>query len=324
MSRLSLSDSLVERILDSGYRVLITGATGWLGRASLEILGRVYGKGFVGSVNCFGSSRQTVHLRDGLSIDQQPLAAMGSVDRGRYILLHFACLAKDKVAGMSLDEYVATNRAISRISREAAERVGVDRIFLVSSGAVYQAMATTEPPSEPHPYGIMKLEEEHLFSSFAYDHAGSKVVTARLFNLSGPYVNKIKTYALSSFIEQIRDQGVGATIRINAPHPVIRSYVGVENLLNVAFAHLFDDTTAAYDHFDTAGDGEVEIFELAEIVRSIVNPAASILRPQFSAARADRYVGDGSKFRSLAVRYGIPLHDLHQQIRDTAEYLGAP
>jgi hypothetical protein len=93
--------------------------------------------------------------------------------------------------------------------------------------------------------------------------------------------------------------------------------------LNVAFAHLLDESTDTYDWFDTAGDCEVEVLGLAERVRAVVNPSISITRAALTSTEADRYVGDGTKFRFLASRYGLSLQDLDGQVRETAEYLGA-
>ena len=73
--------------------------------------------------------------------------------------------------------------------------------------------------------------------------------------------------------------------------------------------------------FDTAGEREVEMQELADAVRTVVAPAATVQRAAFSPHSADRYVGDGRIYRALVARYAIPEHDLQRQIADTAEYL---
>ncbi len=321
MTGLAFVPSIADRLLRGEYHVLISGASGWLGKASLEMLSNVYGDRFHDRVACFGTAPRALAMRNGLSIDQGSLGSMPCVERHRYILLHFACLANDKVSTMPLADYLARNRAISSLARAAAERVGVERVFLVSSGAVYRALAAPKVAASAHPYGALKLEDEVHFRRFAEDRTGRKVVTARLFNLSGPYINKLGTYALSSFVGQAREGGAGATIRINAGHPVVRSYIGVGNLLNVAFSQLLDDRAEAYDYFDTAGEREVEVQELADIVRAVVNPDAAVIRSPQESAQPDRYVGDGTRFRALAALHGISLDVLNQQVRDTAEYI---
>lgn len=73
--------------------------------------------------------------------------------------------------------------------------------------------------------------------------------------------------------------------------------------------------------FDTAGEREVEVQELADAVRAVVAPVATVQRAAFSPQNADRYVGDGRMYRALARRYGVTEHDLQTQIADIADYL---
>jgi nucleoside-diphosphate-sugar epimerase len=318
MTRLALPEPIAARLRDSGRRVLVTGASGWLGQAALEMLAYSLGPRWSERVACFGSAARTLRLRDGLELTQRPLAEMASLPRQPSILMHFAYLTREKVAGMPPDDYVATNRAISRLTVEAAARVGVDRVFLTSSGAVYAAMAAPTSTDPSLLYGRLKREDEELFAHFAAQAADRRVMTARLFNLSGPYINKLGSYALASFIEQARR---GSTIEIRAAHPVIRSYTSAENLLGVAFGGLLAEGGEPYLCFDTAGEREVEVQELADAVRDTINPEAMVQRASFSPAGADRYVGDGHVYHALAARHGVELHDLARQVADTAEYL---
>lgn len=319
MTRLALPERTAARLRESDYRVLVTGASGWLGQAALEMLARTLGPGWAERVHCFGSSPRRLELRDGLVVTQRPLAEMASLPRRPSMLLHFAYLTREKVSGMSPEDYVATNRAISAQTAEAAEQVGVDRVFLSSSGAVYAAMAAPQSADPSLLYGRLKLEDEALFAAYAARATGRRVMTARLFNLSGPYINKLGSYALSSFIEQARHN---STIEIRAPRPVIRSYTGVENLLGVAFGGLLADAGEPYLCFDTAGEREVEVQELADMVRTVVNPATVVQRASLARSGADRYVGDGRRYRMLMADHGVTPHDLLRQVADTAEYLG--
>ena len=318
MTRLELPEHVAAQLRDGGCRLLVTGASGWLGQAALELLARALGPRWGDQVQCFGSASRTLSLRDGLQVVQRPLAEMATLPRRPSILLHFAYLTREKVSGMSPHDYMATNRAITQQAAAAAERVGVDRVFLTSSGAVYAAL---EAPASTDPallYGRLKLEDEALFERFAERIPHCRVMTARLFNLSGPYINKLGSYALASFIEQARR---GSRIEIRADHPVIRSYTSAETLLGVAFGGLLAASGENHLRFDTAGEREVEVQELADTVRAVVAPAATVQRTAFSPDGADRYVGDGQLYRALAARLGVVEHDLPRQVRDTARYL---
>jgi nucleoside-diphosphate-sugar epimerase len=318
MTPLTLPEPLAARLRESGYRVLVTGASGWLGQAAVEMVAQALGPAWPARVLCFGSSARTLPLRGGRVAAQRPLAEMAALPTRPSVLLHFAYLTREKVADRSPADYVATNRAISQQAAEAAARVGVDRVFLSSSGAVYAALAAPASDDPALLYGRLKLEDEALFARFADQAAGRRLLTARLFNLSGPYINKLGSYALASFIEQARR---GGRIEIRAAHPVIRSYTSAENLLGVAFGALLAEGGEPAQCFDTAGEIEVEVQELADVVRAAVNPAASVQRAAYSPAGADRYVGDGRLYHELAARHGVTAHGLRQQVDDTARYL---
>src|SRR5206468_11290266 len=114
------------------------------------------------------------------------------------ILLHTAFLTKDCAARMSEADYVAQNQAIRLTVLDALDSVGVNRLFLASSGAAAHA---DDPAASPamRLYGSMKRDDEQIFADWA-DETSNRVVAARLFALSGPYINKPETYALASFI----------------------------------------------------------------------------------------------------------------------------
>jgi nucleoside-diphosphate-sugar epimerase len=315
MNPITLPPALAGRLRDSPWRVLVTGASGWLGRAALELLAHGLGPGWPGRVEAFGSSARRLALRDGVEIDLRPLSELGTLPPRPSLLLHFAYLTREKVAGMSPDDYIATNREITRTALDAGVRAGVERAVVASSGAVHAALAMPASPDPALLYGRLKLEDEALFASFAQEEPRRRALAVRLFNLSGPYINK--PYALSSFIEQART----GHLAVQARGPVIRSYTSAANLLGVAIGHLLADQAEPFLCVETAGECEVEMDALAEAVRAVVDPTATIARAAPDGRPADRYVGDGRAYRELMRRHGVTEDPLARQIADTADYL---
>jgi UDP-glucuronate decarboxylase len=315
MSHITLPLPLAAQLRDSGWRVLVTGASGWLGRAALELLANSFGPGWQARVEAFGSSPRRLTLRDGAEIHQRSLSELGALPHQPSLLLHFAYLTREKVAGMSPDDYISTNREITRTALDAGARVGVERAVVTSSGAVHAALAAPTSPDPALLYGRLKLEDESLFASFAQGASGRRALAVRLFNLSGPYINK--PYALSSFIEQ----AVAGRISVQARSPVTRSYTSAANLLGVGLGYLSSDDAEPFLRIETAGDCEVEMGALAEAVRAVVNASAGIDRAAPDGSPADRYVGDGRAYRELMQRYGIAEDPLSRQIAVTAAYM---
>lgn len=317
MKPLLLPGTVAGRLRASHWRIIVTGASGWLGQAALELLVGTLGEGWQERVVAFGSGPREWLLRDGTRVAQRPLAELPTLEPAPSLLLHFAYLTREKTSAMPVESYIATNRAISRLAAEGGAMAGVQRVFATSSGAVHAALARPDDPEPSLLYGRLKLEDEALFEDFAHAGPGRRAFMARLFNLSGPYINKLDSYALSSFIRQARR----GPIEIRARHPVVRSYTSVSNLLGAALGQLLVDEAGAHLLVETAGEREVEVGELAELVRSIVAPAAEIDRAAPDGGPADHYVGDGAAYRRLLQQHGIEEHPLAHQVADTADYL---
>jgi len=317
LNPLTLPASIADALRHSHWRILVTGASGWLGQATLELLAQALGPAWHQRVIAFGSREHRWALRDGTAVTQLPLTALPSLSAQPSLLLHFAYLTREKTAQMAEAEYIARNRALSQLAAEGGARVGVERAFVTSSGAVHAAIAAPEDPNPALLYGKLKLEDEALFQQFAAANSHHRVFMTRLFNLSGPYINKLDSYALGSFIQQARK----GQIAIRAAHPVIRSYTSAANLLAVAFGQLLVEQGAPYLCVETAGKQETEMGELAAAVRDTVAPDAVIQRTTLNASPVDRYVGDGTAYRRMLADYDIAEHSLQQQIIDTADYL---
>lgn len=311
-----LPPALAERLRSSRWRVLVTGTSGWLGQAALELLADALGDGWRSRVVAFGSSARSWTLRNGTKVSQQSLADLPKLPRAPSLLLHFAYLTREKTSGMPAEAYIDTNRMLSRLAAEGGAKVGVERAFVTSSGAVHAALARPNDPDPALMYGRLKLEDEAMFQAFGQAAPGRRVFIARLFNLSGPYINKLDSYALASFIRQAR-QG---RIEIRARHPVIRSYTSAANLLGVALGQLLADDAEPFLSVETAGECEVEVGELAQLVREVVAPDAAIDRPLLEEP-VDRYVGDGMQYRQMLTLHGVAEHALARQVVDTAHYL---
>ena len=317
MKPLLLPGTVAGRLRASHWRIIVTGASGWLGQAALELLVGTLGDSWQERVVAFGSGPRQWFLRDGTRVAQRPLSELPTLERAPSLLLHFAYLTREKTSTVPVEAYITTNRAISRLADEGGALVGVERIFATSSGAVHAALARPDDPEPSLLYGRLKLEDEALFEVFAHAERGRRAFVARLFNLSGPYINKLDSFAMSSFIRQARD----GCIRIRAQHPVVRSYTSVANLLGVAFAHLLADDAEPHLLVETAGEREVEVGELAQAVRGLVAPDAAIERVAFAQEPMDHYVGDGARYRAMLALHGIAEHPLERQILDTAAYL---
>ncbi|MGD0638951.1 MAG: NAD-dependent epimerase/dehydratase family protein [Nitrososphaerales archaeon] len=306
-------------MVESGLDVVVTGGGGWLGQATLEMLESSLGVLAATRVHVFASSRRVMRLRSGTELEVHPLGELPQLRIGPHVLAHYAFATRELVSRMGLTEYVARNNEITDLVTGHVRRTRPVGMTLLSSGAVYLG----DDPST-NPYGVLKARDERLFLDLARELArtGSepRVVVPRLFNLAGPFLNKPDHYVLGSII---RDIGDGGPVQLRATHPVVRSYVHVRDLVELAFAVMVGDGPAPLEAFDTAGEREIEVGELAELATSVLGvPGMEIRRPPFDATQADRYVGDAAVIKSLARSYEIQMQVLSSQIVDTARYMG--
>ena len=308
-----MTPAIAQALAASNSRIVVTGAGGWLGMATLELLHAALGDGFASRLRCFGSSHRTLTLIDGATITQQPLADLAKLDPAPTILLHLAFLTKDRAEAMDETEYRAANRGLDQAVLNSLDPIGVNAIFVASSGAAYRADDPTAAPAMQL-YGSLKRDQEAMFADWAETN-GKRAAIARIFNISGPHINKHRSYALAAFII---DALGGRPITINAPHRVVRSYVAIRELMSLVFALLLDGTSKI-NRFDTGGE-PMEMQDIALAVADLLGPSA-ITRPPRDTAISDEYVGDPAPYRSFLTQYAIKPVPFVRQVIETAEFL---
>jgi UDP-glucuronate decarboxylase len=301
-------EALARRLRDGDERIAVTGATGWLGRVTLDLLRDALGPdGVQRRVTAYASRARHVE-----GIDVRALATLGDADPAPDVILHYAFATRELVAEQGLEAYVAGNLQVSLHVLRALRAGGVRGFFYTSSGAVYDTNGRIETDLRANPYGALKHLDELAFAS-ACRAAGAGCAIARVFNLSGPHMLKPRLFALGDLV--LRAQA-GEPLVVRARHPVRRSFVAAADVaaLGLSLALAGEDAC-----FDTAGERVVELGEVAELVRDVVAGAAlPIERDYDPLGPSHEYVGAPGEMVALARRHDVPLASLEQQIRDTA------
>ncbi len=174
----------------TGKRVLVTGATGFLGsrlvpalhRAGADVVALVRGPGSVSQMIAEQAELVGGDLREGDAVD----AAMKDVD----IVVHCAAITTNQA---TWDEHEAVNVEGTGAILEAACRAGVERVVHVSSVVVYglkngDVSEASPYPANPDPwahYMRSKIGAEELAASYN-DEKGLPVTVVRLGVLYGP------------------------------------------------------------------------------------------------------------------------------------------
>jgi len=313
---------VADQFAASGLEVVVTGGGGWLGSATLEMLDAALGDELPARVHVFGSRRRTIQLRSGRSLPVDRLSELPEhrdLMAAPHLLAHYAFVTREHVTGGRLDDYVATNRSIADTVLRHAAGPGAVGIFVPSSGAVYRHDGRLDDDLATNPYGALKVADEQRFLRLADGRSASRVLVARVFNLAGPFLNKPDLYALGSILGDILR---GGPITVRADRPVIRSYVHVGDLVELAFAAMTGAVPTPPEPIDTAGEREIEVGELATLAAAVLGrPQTRVERPPLRTEEADRYVGDGAALARLADLHHLRLRPLPEQIATTADYL---
>ncbi len=304
-----------SRLRDGPWRLVVVGAGGWLGLATLELLHGLFGERFAERVVSFGSGARTLCLRGGVTVEQQPLSALAHLAPSPTLVLHLAFLTQEKAKAMAEADYVSVNREISGAVLAALDGLGAEGVFLPSSGAVYMV---DQPEAQPSMrlYGRLKLEDEAAFAEWS-ERRHARAVIARVFNLSGPYINKQSSYALACFIA---DALAGRPIEIRATRPVLRSYVAISELMSVVFGALTDGEEGLV-LFDTAGDDVLEMDDIAAAVSKALGVPHSARRSALTEAEPDRYTGDGAAYRRLRDLLEVRPAVFLRQVEETSRFM---
>lgn len=313
---LEFTEDIRESLLSRDAPVIVTGASGWLGQAALEMLEATYGRQFQTRIMAFSNTPKPIMLRSGTVIMAQRFAELANLILPPAIILHCAFLTREHAKLQPVADYAAANREIRRVMLSAIARNGALGVFVPSSGAVYGADRSLEGDESANPYGVLKLEDEAAFADIA-QRLGFPCTVLRVFNLSGPFINKVSSYALASMIHDVQ---AGGPIQLRADIPVWRSYAAVDDVINLAMALLLRGERLA--PFDTAGDEQIEIGDLARRVALRLGvPEMLIIRPELTGGRGSVYLGEGGVFFAQADKAGLALRPLDEQIANTAIYM---
>jgi nucleoside-diphosphate-sugar epimerase len=308
-----LTGPAAETLRSTGRRIVVTGAGGWIGKATLELLWNELGPEVFGQrVVAFGSATRTIDLGNGRTVEQRALGDVGLLPTEPSLVLHLAFLTKDRVAGMDEADYRRSNRALSQSVLEALDVIDARAVFVASSGAAAVADDLSASPAM-RLYGSLKKADEEAFARWAQER-GRRAVIARIFALSGPHINKHENYALASFV---KDALAGRAIAIRSGFPVFRSYVAIRELMSLVFALMLDGDSGMV-RFDTGGE-RLEMQRIAEIVSETLGPVA-IGRPALRTDPVDEYVGSDAAYRQLLAKYGIEHLPFRQQVAETAAF----
>ena len=224
------------------------------------------------------------------------------------IYFDFAFLTKDFEEQLGVKDYAEKNRKIITASESLIDLLKPRTVLLSSSGAVYDS---TEKNQTLSIYGDLKLEQEERIRKICRS-ASSMLSICRIFNISGEFITKSETFALANFLTSAHNQ---RQITLQSRNAVIRRYCNDKELIALVFAMHRDNFVTDFD----SGGYEIELRELAEIVKDIVGKDVTINGEQIDwKLPVNSYVSKSNKYEELINKYFAQLpKSLVGQVEDS-------
>ena len=308
--------------------LLITGGTGFFGRALLRYLGSLSlsnGSLPFDEVTVISRSPDNFFLKypllankpwlkwhtgDVLSLSTLPQ------NRSYHSILHAASDSTDAAALTPLQSYQQIVHGTENMLKFAA-KCGAQRFLFTSSGGAYgpqpvdmQTIAETynamPNPLDPfNAYGVAKRQAEHLCAQYGHQH-GIETVIARCFAFVGEDLPKDAHFAIGNFI---RDAVKRPEITVNGNGSPIRSYMHQTDLAHWLLTMLQHGATGSA--YNVGSDEAITIADVACLVRDILSPDKQVNIKSKALADNDlrnRYVPDVSKAkRELGLEITVSL-----------------
>ena len=295
-------------------KILVTGATGWVGRSFLHELQAVIPSDHFNSVVFAFASKATripstnYSQEQKINIPVHPLSSIINFSSKQHIILfHSAFLTRDRISRYGIEAFIDTNQCITDTVLSCVQASASSRVACISSGAASNAekeqISAIAMASDP--YGYLKLSEESKLTKAA------DTQVFRIYALTGRFIRDPMNFAVGDFLRKALDN---RTIQINSPFPVIRSYVSAADVAKCALSWLWSsdkpqDPLGASSHISS-------LTSLATLISKMYGLAPPLVNALNDSPNS--YCCSPIPFHQLCMSYNINPLSLVEQLLDTA------
>jgi GDP-L-fucose synthase len=294
--------------MNQDARIFIAGSRGLVGSAIVRRLESA------GATRLLMATREQLDLRDQAAVNYWFRA-----NRPEYVYLAAGTVGGIFANSSRPAEFIYDNMLIHATVVHAAHQYGVKKLLYLGSSCIYPRMAP-QPMKEEHlltglleptnePYAIAKIAGIKLCEAYRRQY-GANFISAMPTNLYGQNDNfdLTQSHVLPALIRKFHDA------KVEGRHEVTIWGTGNPRREFLHVDDLADACVFLMDHYDelghiNVGTGEdLSIRELADAVKHVIYPAATL---RFDTSKPDgppRKLLDVSRLHALGWRHRIPLH----------------
>ena len=279
-------------------RILITGASGWLGQETICLLSNIVEDFEASKIVFAASSEKFIKVHD--SVIQ--IHALENLPRDSKfdLILHYAFATQGKREILGAENYLTLNRELTHRVIDLVHNNVATKTLVLSSGAAEFVNNNNSISESKYIYGLLKSEMEEAFSS-------PNNLSLRVWNTSGHHLGNDPRYAISEFIARALTNK-----NIEIQSNLKRSYVDSQSMIYSALSYLMDNGYGIVN----SGGIETNLMDLADEVISCLNSKSGCLLMNTESHSSLDYVSPAS---DIPAKYWPKEVGLTDQILNTAE-----
>ena len=306
-------------LITKNKKIVITGATGWVGQNFLYELQRLIPQNtFNDIVIAFGSKDKVIrstYYKIPIKIRIHALQNIEDIlmDIKEIFLIHTAFVTREKLNILGFKKYIEINQNITDTIVDLIKNKNIAKSVVISSGAaeLFSKKNQENKKLEKDPYGFLKLEEEKKISAI------SDALILRIYGLTGSFIRDPNIFAFGNFIISALNK---KRIILNSKREVIRSYGFAGDIAKVGISWLNSNNISG--DIINASTLKINLKDLATRISEIYS------LPNYSSdinknLDSDDYSCDSKKFKNLLSKFDFIEKDLDSQIIATYNYLNS-
>lgn len=293
--------------LDALNKIIVFGASGWLGRECISLFSSILGNNFLPKIILIGSSDKSIQVNQQnyniISIDN--LEPQTKVD----LVIDLAFITQEKLEQIGEPQYIKLNQELRKKIHSFIYESKPKFVYFSSSGAADIDFMNATKSNSKRVYGELKLASETELKKISKDLDFNLLIN-RIWSVTGSQMQDYSKYAIGNFITQALSS---KEIKINSSDQVLRSYIDAEDLFKVCINELLINKSSLIN----SGGFQTTLFDLATLVLKVIGSSTIQVPNLIEKESGDDYVSKDFKLNELANSQGLKLRSLEDQIKNT-------